>query len=250
MIKPDPGTSILPLSLDNLCYGPAGNQLIDHISLTFDAGPLTVILGPNGAGKSLLLRLCHGLLSPSAGSIRWQGQKALELDAQALQRRQGMVFQRPVLLRRSVEANLAYALAVHKTPREMRPKLIEEALGHAGLQPLRHRAARVLSGGEQQRLALARAWMLKPDILFLDEPTANLDPAATSLVEGMIKNIQLSGSKIIMTTHNLAQAQRLGDEIILMDNGRVAECAACDNFFQNPITIEARNFLKTEWPNL
>src|SRR5215510_7010948 len=173
--------AILPLVVHGLCYEVGGKRLLDSISFRTDAGPRTVVLGPNGAGKSLLLRLCHGLLQPSAGTIAW----AEAVPAMA-HRCQAMVFQRPVLLRRSTAANITYVLRLQGIPRRQRRAMMIEALEQAGLLPLAPQAARVLSGGEQQRLALARAWALKPQVLFLDEPTASLDPAATQAVEALL----------------------------------------------------------------
>jgi tungstate transport system ATP-binding protein len=189
----------------------------------------------------LLLRLCHGLLSPDAGRIRW----ALE-DPAVLRRAQTMVFQRPVLLRRSVLGNIAYALAAQGVPRRMRRALAEQALAQVGLTDLSHRSARVLSGGEQQRLALARAWALRPQVLFLDEPTANLDPAATRRIEAVIDAIHRDGVKIIMTTHDLGQARRHADDIVFLHRGRLLEHTSAAAFFAQAASREARAFLAGE----
>ncbi len=162
--------TILPLSLEAASYDVAGARLVHDLTFELSAGPRTVILGPNGAGKSTTLRLCHGLLRPTAGDVRWLGPAAAEAP-----RRQAMVFHAPVMLRRSAAANVAYALAVRGIGRGRRRELVDQALSYAGLEALAKRPARALSAGEQQRLALARAWALKPDVLFLDEPTASLD---------------------------------------------------------------------------
>lgn len=229
--------AILPLVVQELCYEIGGKRLLDGISFQTDAGPRTVVLGPNGAGKSLLLRLCHGLLSPSAGTITWAG-------AATARRWQAMVFQRPVLLRRSVAANLTYVLRLQGMPRHQRRAIVMEALGQAGLLPLAARAARVLSGGEQQRLALARAWALKPQVLFLDEPTASLDPAATHAVEALLDQMHRTGTKILMTTHDLGQARRLADEVLFLHHGRLVEYGPASEFFSNPQSKEAAAFLE------
>ncbi len=234
-------TTILPLSLDRVCYSAGGTRLIEDFSTTFAADERTIILGPNGAGKSLLLRLCHGLLKPASGSIAWQG--ANSGDAA---RRQAMVFQKPVTLRRSVAANVEYALAIRKVPRPRRRELVVKALKLAGLSNLASRPARVLSAGEQQRLALARAWVLAPEVLFLDEPSANLDPAATRAVEYMISSIHDDGAKIIMTTHDLGQARRLADHVLFMHQGRLIEATAAASFFASPTTALAKAFLEGE----
>jgi tungstate transport system ATP-binding protein len=229
---------ILPLVVRDLCYEMGGKRLLDNISFRTEAGPRTVVLGPNGAGKSLLLRLCHGLLHPSAGTITW-ARAPLETARHC----QAMVFQRPVLLRRSTAANITYVLRLQGIPRRQQRVMITEILEQAGLLPLAARPARVLSGGEQQRLALARAWALKPQVLFLDEPTASLDPAATQAVEALLEHIHHTGTKIIMTTHDLGQARRLADEVLFLHHGRLVEYAPAPAFFSNPQSKEAAAFL-------
>jgi tungstate transport system ATP-binding protein len=175
--------AILPLSLSGVSYEAQGQRLIDGLSIVFAAGPRSIVLGPNGAGKSLLLRLCHGLLRPTSGRVAWAGAGDRAKDGAEVARHQAMAFQRPVLLRRSALANVTYPLALRGVPRKRRKERALAALERAGLADLAQRPARVLSGGEQQRLALARAWVLEPQVLFLDEPTANLDPGATRRIE-------------------------------------------------------------------
>ena len=230
--------SILPLRVRDVCFEAGGKRLIDHVSFTVHAGPCLVILGPNGAGKSLLLRLCHGLLSPSEGTIEWA-----ETDAGRARDGQAMVFQRPVLLRRSVAANAHFGLRLRRMPRRQRQAAVAEALRQGGLSHVASRAARVLSGGEQQRLALVRAWTLQPQVLFLDEPTAHLDPAATRAVEILLKQFHAAGTKLIMTTHDLGQARRLADEVIFLHRGRLLEHSPADAFFAQPRSAEAAAFL-------
>ena len=231
--------SILPLCLEDVCYEAGGKRLVDRISLTFGGGTKSVILGPNGAGKSLLLRLCHGLIAPSAGHVSWAAPPGT-----AVQHRQAMVFQRPVLLRRSVEANVAYPLRLRGVDARTRADRVAEALARAGLTPLAKQAARSLSGGEQQRLAIARAWVMDPEVLFLDEPTANLDPAAARAIEVLIESVHRSGAKIILTTHDLGLAQRLADEVVFLHGGQLREHKAAAEFFTQPETAEAEAFLK------
>jgi tungstate transport system ATP-binding protein len=231
--------TILPLRLHEVCYAAGGKQLIEHITCALEAQPFTMVLGPNGAGKSLLLRLCHGLIRASSGTISWNG-----MDASAARRHQAMVFQRPVLLRRTVAANISYALSVHGVPRRQRHTLVGEVLEQAGLLDLAARPARVLSGGEQQRLALARAWALKPQVLLLDEPTASLDPAATQAVETLLERIYKTDTKIIMTTHDLGQARRLADEVLFLHRGRLVEQRPATEFFSKPQSTEAAAFLE------
>jgi tungstate transport system ATP-binding protein len=159
-----------------------------------------------------------------------------------------MVFQRPVMLRRSALGNLTYALARQDVPRGERTRLAREAMERVGLGHLANHPARVLSGGEQQRLALARAWALRPQVLFLDEPTASLDPSAAREIEAAILAIHATGTKIEMTTHNLGEARRLGDEILFLNQGRLAERAPAERFFTAPATAEAAAFIKGELP--
>jgi tungstate transport system ATP-binding protein len=235
---PDP--SILPLVLEAVSFVARGRTIIDAVSATIQAGTRTVILGPNGAGKSILMRLCHGLLQPTAGRIHWQGAGS--------RRRQAMVFQRPVMLRRSAVANVEYALALHGVGRADRRRQARQAIERVGLAHLADRPARVLSGGEQQRLAMARAWALRPEVLFLDEPTASLDPAAAREIEREIVDIHTAGTTIVMTTHNLGQARRLADEILFLHQGRLAETAPADRFFTRPATADAAAFIRGELP--
>ena len=236
--------AILPLSLSEVTYEANGQRLIDRLSLVFGAGPRSIVLGPNGAGKSLLLRLCHGLLRPTSGRVAWAGDGAKN-GAEAA-RHQAMAFQRPVLLRRSALANVTYPLALRRVPRRHRKQLALAALERAGLAELAQRPARVLSGGEQQRLALARAWVLEPQVLFLDEPTANLDPGATRRIEALIDGFHRNGTKIVMTTHDLGQARRLADEVLFLHRGRLVERAPAQTFFHAPRSREAAAFLKGE----
>ena len=220
---------MLPLRLQDVSY----LRILQPLSLDIEAGPSTVILGANGAGKSVLMRLMHGLLRPSSGSVAWRSAG-----------RQAMVFQRPVMLRRSALANVAYALRVAGQEESQ----AMDALKEVGLAHLAHRPASVLSGGEQQRLALARAWALHPEVLFLDEPTASLDPSATREIESVIRAFDAAGTKIVMATHNLGQAQRLGDEVIYLHEGRVLERAPVEAFFSRPATAEAAAFIRGELP--
>jgi tungstate transport system ATP-binding protein len=230
---------ILPLRLEAAAY----RHILQPLTLEIAAGPSTIILGANGAGKSVLMRLMHGLLEPTQGRLAWR-----ERDPQRLRRAQAMVFQRPVLLRRSVLDNVLYALALAGTPAVERGPLALEALESVGLAHAGQRAARSLSGGEQQRLALARAWALHPEVLFLDEPTANLDPAATREIETVIRAFDAAGTKIVMATHNLGQARRVGDEVLFLHEGRLAERSSVEKFFRQPASGEAAAFIKGELP--
>jgi tungstate transport system ATP-binding protein len=214
-----------------------GVTAIDRLDLTLQPGRRTVVLGANGAGKSVLLRTLHGLIAPTAGTVAW-----------GVPVKQAMVFQRPVMLHRTALANIGYALAVNGIGEPDRTRLASDALARVGLSTIADRPARVLSGGEQQRLALARAWALKPGILFLDEPTASLDPGATAEIERVIASIAAEGTRIVMTTHNLGQARRLADEIAFLDAGRATELTPADRFFEEPRSPEATRFLEGELP--
>jgi tungstate transport system ATP-binding protein len=229
---------ILPLKLEDVSFAVNGRTLVGPVSLEIEAGPSTIVLGANGAGKSVLLRLMHGLLLPSSGTLAWSGGDP--------QRRQAMVFQRPIMLRRSALDNVVYALEARGAQDAL--STAKEALAEVGLAPLARRPARVLSGGEQQRLALARAWALHPEVLLLDEPTANLDPSATREIESIIRAFDAAGTKIIMSTHNLGQARRLGDEVIYLHQGRVVERAPVERFLKQPASPEAAAFVKGELP--
>jgi tungstate transport system ATP-binding protein len=235
--------AILPLRLRDVSFAAGGRAIIDGISLEIEAGPSTIILGANGAGKSVLMRLMHGLLEPSAGSVEWNA-----AEHPGAPRKQAMVFQRPVMLRRSAQANVAYALKIARIPKAQREPMVRESLEGVGLAHLARRPARVLSGGEQQRLALARAWALHPEVLFLDEPTASLDPSATREIETVIRAFDAAGTKIVMATHNLGQARRLGDEVLFLDRGQLVERAPVEQFFSKPQTAQAAAFIKGELP--
>jgi len=236
--------SILPLALRDVSFEARGQTLLRRISFELEAGPPTVVLGPNGAGKSLLLRIAHGLLAPSRGEVRFAG--GLKPSHPAARRHQAMVFERPVLLRRSAARNISYALSVAGVSRGERAARVAEVLARTGLKALAQRNARVLSAGEKQRLALARAWALRPDLLFLDEPTAALDPSATAAIESLIGAIASNGTKIVMTTHDLAQARRLAGEVLFLHGGRLVERAPAESFFEKPGSDAARSFLKGE----
>lgn len=220
------------LRAERLGFAAQGVTILEDIGFTLSAGPPSLIIGPNGAGKSVLLRLLHRLLTPSAGSVVTAGIG-----------RQAMVFQKPVLLRRSVAQNIAHALSLAGIRDASR---IPAALEEVGLPHLAGRPARLLSGGEQQRVALARALALRPEILFLDEPTASLDPAATRAVEAIITRAAARGVKIVMTTHDLHQARRLAGEVLLLHRGRLIEQAPAETFFAHPGTAEGRAFVNGE----
>ena len=237
--------SILPGRFERVSYALAGERLIADLDFTLAAGPVSIVLGPNGAGKSLTLRLAHGLIAPTSGRITWRQSTRNPARRQA-RSQQAMVFQRPVMLRRSAAANIDYALKVAGLARPERQERRRQVLRDTGLEGLADRPARVLSAGEQQRLALARAWALRPEVIFLDEPTASLDTAATAAVEAIIGALNQAGTKIVMTTHDLGQARRLAGEILFLHRGRLVEQCPAATFFAGPESEAARAFLKGE----
>ncbi len=236
----EPG-SILPLAVRGLVLEIGGKRLLDGLDFVLAAGRRTLVLGPNGAGKSLLLRVLHELLPPTSGELVWA-----EPDPARRRRAQAFVFQKPVLLRRSVRGDLGVALSARGVPRGERRARIAEALALVGLSGVERRAARSLSGGEQQRLALARAWALRPELLLLDEPTASLDPAATRMVEAIVRDLSQRGVTIVMSTHDLGQARRLAEDILFLHAGRLVERGTADDFFRAPSSPLARAFLAGE----
>ena len=231
--------SVLPLTVADLVFEAGGKRLVDHIGFTLPRGGLTALIGPNGSGKSLTLRLCHGLLTPTGGSVSW----AAEGGAIAGGKRHAMVFQKPVMLRRSARANILHALAAAGFARGDRASRCAEALERFGLAGLAERPARLMSGGEQQRLAIARAWALRPQVLFLDEPTSQLDPGATRQIEEMLAVLRGEGMTLVMATHDMGQARRLADRVLFLHRGRLVEDAPARAFFEGPASPEARAFI-------
>lgn len=214
--------------------------ILDRITLTLAPGAPTVLIGPNGAGKTTLLRLAMGLIQPTRGHVTWGGRPQVASTHRAI------VFQRPVMLRRSAAGNIRYALATVGLARSRRSVRVDELLALVGLAGLGARPARKLSGGEQQRLALARALARDPQVLLLDEPTASLDPAATNAVEDIIRAITGRGIKVVIATHDLGGAKRLAGEIVLLHRGRLVESGSAAAFFSAPTTDEADRFLAGE----
>jgi tungstate transport system ATP-binding protein len=220
----------------NLGYTSNGRDLIRGVDIGLQKGQRTVIMGANGSGKSLLLRLMHGLLTPTCGDILWQGRplNRAARDAQAL------VFQKPVMLRRSVLANLRFALSVRGIGGREQVRRAADAVEMARLGDLAHRPARVLSGGEQQRLAIARALICEPELLMLDEPTASLDPASTAMVEDQINTAHAAGVTIVLVTHDSGQARRVGDRICFLHAGQIVEHGPAQQVLTNPRSEPAR----------
>jgi len=231
--------SLLPLELKGLSLVAGGRRLIDGIDLRIERPGTSVIMGPNGAGKSLLLRLMHGLIAPTKGDVLWAG---IPMNRQ-IRLRQAMVFQKPVLFRRTAVANITHALGLRGVVRRERLPRAHQALQLAGLESRASTPARVLSGGEQQRLCLARALSLTPEILLLDEPTASLDPASTLAIERLLIDAQHRGIKVIVVTHDVGQARRLAQEVIFLHHGKVIEHQPAPRFFTEPDSPVARAFI-------
>ena len=232
--------SDLPLMFSEVAIVAGDVTILDDISLMLGSGAPTVLIGPNGSGKTTLLRAAMGLIPVTRGRITWGGRDASPPDRRAI------LFQRPVMLRRSAAGNVRYALAAAGMPRDRRGQRAAELLADVGLEGLERRPARRLSGGEQQRLALARALARDPALLFLDEPTASLDPAATKAIEDIVRAITARGVKVVMSTHDLGQAKRLAGDIVLLHRGRLIESGPASEFFANPRTQEARTFIAGE----
>jgi len=228
----------LPIVFDRVSVRAGVTTILDRLTLTLSSGSPTLVIGPNGAGKSTLLRLCMGLAVPTEGRITWGGR------ADAKPTRRAFVFQRPVMLRRTAAANVAYGLTHAGYPREKLATRTAELLERVGLPDLAMRPARRLSGGEQQRLALARALARDPELLLLDEPTASLDPAATRGVEEIVRDTAQSGIKIVMASHDLGQVRRLAGDVVFMVRGNVREQTPAEDFLKNPSTSEAAAFVR------
>ena len=229
-------SNLLPLQIQNLSFRVGNKQLLHQIEATITHQGICVIMGHNGAGKSLLLKCLHGLLVPDSGSISWAGNDATSLTTK---HRQAMVLQKPLMLNRSVAANINYVLKLRGRPTD----LCMQYLKSANLEHQSTQAARSLSGGEQQRLAIARAMATQPEVLFLDEPTANLDPTATSQIESQILKASHQSIKTVLVTHDIAQARRLSDEILFLHAGKLTEHTPANHFFNQPQSNEATEFL-------
>ena len=229
--------NVLPIQASGLVMERGGRRIIDNIGLAIAGGGVSVIMGPNGAGKSVLLRLLTGLIKPDSGIVTWAGGRPDRARAPAV----GLVFQKPVLLRRSVQANVRYALRDGALAERNSRAL--QALARAGLKHLADAPARLLSGGQQQRLAIARALAPDPEVLLLDEPCANLDPAATAAIEALIGDAKLRGTKVVLVTHDVAQAKRVADDITFIHDGRIEEQTPATEFFDNPASPASRAYL-------
>lgn len=225
---------LLPLRVKALCVDVDGAAILRNLSFELVRDGCTVIMGPNGAGKTQLLKAIHGLISPSSGTIDWNGQ-----GPAAARFAQSLVFQKPILLRRSVAANVAFVLKARGRARHELHGLLEIV----GLADKARQPARLLSGGEAQRLALARALAVHPKVLLLDEPTANLDPAATQQIEQIVTDVAAQGVKVIFITHDIGQARRLADDVVFLHHGQVVASGAAPAFWNAPPCKAVQDFL-------
>jgi tungstate transport system ATP-binding protein len=217
------------LRLEGVSVSAGATTILDRVSLQVATGAPTAIVGPNGSGKTTLLRVMMGLIAPATG--------VLQLSAGT----RAIVFQKPVMLRRTVADNVAFALRAAGRPSDA--SAITSLLDQVGLSALGTRPARKLSGGEQQRLGIARALARRPQLLLLDEATASLDPAQTKIIEDLIDTIADAGVKVVFATHDLGQARRLAGDIVLLVKGRIAEHMSTEPFFTHPATNAARKFI-------
>jgi tungstate transport system ATP-binding protein len=232
--------SDLPIMFADAGILAGGVTILDNISLLIGPGTPTVLIGPNGSGKTTLLRAAMGMIPVARGRVTWGGREVSPPTRRAI------LLQRPVMLRRRAAGNVRYALGAAGVPRAEHEQRTADLLALVGLEGLQRRPARRLSGGEQQRLALARALARDPAVLFLDEPTASLDPYATKAIEDVVRVITARGVKVVMSTHDLGQAKRIGGEIVLLHRGRLVETGQATEFFANPSTQEAKKFIAGE----
>ncbi len=228
---------MFPLTVTNAISRRHGKTLVGPVSCTLMGTGTTIVLGPNGSGKTTLLRLFHGSARLHSGTVTWA------CDAQIARQQTGFVFQRPVMLRRSVLDNLIYPLRLRGITKKDARFRGETIARRVGLSDLLGHPAPVLSGGEQQKLALARALITDPKILFLDEPCAALDGKSTRDIETILQDAVASGTRLIMATHDLGQARRLADDVLFLLNGQVAEHTPAQRFFDCPTSAPAQAFL-------
>ncbi|MGJ8626341.1 MAG: ATP-binding cassette domain-containing protein [Sulfitobacter sp.] len=228
-------TVLFPLRLDQVFVRRRGRVVIGPIDLVLDAHGPTIIVGPNGSGKTTLLRVMHGIERTNSGQVTW---------AQDDPSKHAFVFQSPIVMRRSVYENLAYPLRLLKTSKSEIADAVDEWLSRTGLSAIAQSPATRLSGGERQKLAIARALIRKPDILFLDEPCSNLDGHATREIEALLQETAANGTRLVMATHDMGQARRLAQEVVFMLDGKVHETGPASLRLINPQTPELAAFLR------
>ncbi|WP_299629431.1 ATP-binding cassette domain-containing protein [uncultured Tateyamaria sp.] len=230
-------TELFPLILAGAETSRRGKRLVGPVDLSLDGQGLCVVIGPNGAGKTTLLRLMHGTARLTAGRINWA------CDTAEARHHQAFVFQRPIVLRRTVEENLTYPLRLRRVAKAVARRSAQEWAERVGLSDLLCHRAGVLSGGEQQKLAIARALITEPALVFLDEPTASLDGRATREIEGILSHAKANGTRLILSTHDMGQARRVADKVVFMLGGKVHETGPATAFFEDAATPEARAFI-------
>ncbi|GLQ05947.1 ATP-binding cassette domain-containing protein [Sneathiella chinensis] len=230
--------ALFPVVLDDVSVYRKQTRVLGPLNIRFEQTGCTVLMGPNGAGKTTFLRLLHGLVRPREGKVVWA------LPPEQTYARQSFVFQTPIVMRRTVQDNIAYPLIVRGAGKRQGRQQADEWIDRVGLAHVAHKDAGVISGGERQKLALARALITAPDVLFLDEPSTNLDGASTRDIEALIQAVVRDGTRVFLATHDLGQARRLADNILFIHHGAILEHAECDAFFDHPATPEARSFLR------
>ncbi len=231
-------TQAISVELQDVVVRRRGAAVLGPVTMTLEATGFTIVLGPNGAGKTTLLKVLHGVERISKGRVSWS------VSDEEAREQQAYVFQKPIMLRRSVRQNLAFPLQLLKYPTDRIATRVRDWATRIGLQDALDQPATRLSGGEQQKLALARALIRDPKVLFLDEPCANLDGRSTREIETLLQESLDAGTRIIMTTHNLGQARRLASDVVFLLKGKLCEQAPANAFFETPQTAEARAFLK------
>ena len=228
---------LVPIDIDGLCIAAQNRLLLTNLTCHIGGKGITAIMGPNGAGKSLFLRCLHGLIPLQSGRIEFAGNP---LD-QTLIKRQSFVFQTPTVLRRTVYENLAFVARLRP---EIRADETDRLLTEMRLDHLTKQPARLLSGGEKQRLTMARALLTGPDLLLMDEATANLDPASVQIIEASLQTASAKGLKIIIITHDIGQARRLAHDVLFLNSGELAEHTPAEKFFTSPRSAAASAYLQ------
>lgn len=228
-------TAAFPLTLTQVQVLRQGRTLLGPVDLTLNTSGTTIVVGPNGSGKTTLLRVMHGIERTNAGQVAWQSDDPAK---------HAFVLQTPIMMRRTVAENLAYPLKLLGMPKDHIATAVDHWLARIGLERSRNGQATRLSGGERQKLAIARALIRKPDVLFLDEPCANLDGHATREIEALLHEVAGTGTRLVMATHDMGQARRLATDLVFLLDGKVHETGSAGTIFENPGTAELAAFLR------
>ncbi len=240
----------MDFELQNVTKDYDGKPALKDVSLKSERGKILAIIGPSGAGKTTLLRIVNMLDSPTTGTLKIDGENPFLLpngERYKIRTRMAMVFQNPSLFQRTVEANVAYALKIRYMDQDSIDAKVSRALKLVGLEGFKSQFAPTLSAGEAQRISFARAIVFEPELLLLDEFTANLDPANVKLLEGGIINYNKeTDASIVLATHNLFQAKRLANEVVFLLDGEIIEWAEKEKFFESPENPLTRAFLSGE----